>query len=386
MVQRRTLRFVLSCLVALALAPGGVAPARASDMQGTLSVIGMERATGAIGVAVVSHAPACGAEVPWVQAGMGAVATQGDVNTDWGPNALALLREGMDPQALCDTLYKRDPGYLRRQIGVLDRRGRPGGFTGLELTNFSGGVIDTMVAVQGNALARSDVLFAVHDSFVVWTDLALPERLLASIRVGAGAASRPLRSAALLVGRVDPERPAAASRWIYLRVDDHPDPLVELERLYRIHAASRLVESYLHFAALGTRAGRGDFAANERTRAEALVAAALADSTLPPAALNAMAWGLAQQGTWLDRAEIAARRAQAGEPANPEYLDTIAELRARQGDLPGALGEAKKALALAPGDEYFRERVLAFGGTKEEATPPPDVHPNQKARAKQLGK
>ena len=106
-------------LAALALAPGlAPAPARASDMQGTLSIIGMERGTGAIGVAVVSHAPACGAEVPWVQAGIGAVATQGDVNADWGPAALGLLREGMEPQALCDTLYKRDPSYLRRQIGV----------------------------------------------------------------------------------------------------------------------------------------------------------------------------------------------------------------------------------------------------------------------------
>ncbi len=369
-------------LVLIALALGlASAPARASDMQGTLSIIGMERATGAIGVAVVSHAPACGAEVPWVQAGIGAVATQGDVNADWGPAALGLLREGMEPQALCDTLYKRDPSYLRRQIGVLDRRGRPGGYTGLELTNYSGGVIDTMVAVQGNGLVQGEALLAVHDSFVVWTGVPLPERLLASLRLGAGAASRPLRSAALLVGRVDPERPAAGTRWIYLRVDDHPDPLAELERLFRIHAASRLVESHLHMAALGTKAGQGGFAANERARAEALLVAALADSTLPPSALNAMAWGLAQHATWLDRAEIAARRAAAGEPANPEYLDTIAELRSRQGDLPGALAEAKRAFALAPRDEYFRNRVIAFGGTKEEATPPSAVHPNQKARA-----
>jgi uncharacterized Ntn-hydrolase superfamily protein len=373
-------------VVLFVVAALGAAPAGASDMQGTLSVIGVERSTGAMGVAVVSHAPACGAEVPWVQAGTGAVATQGDVNADWGPAALGLLRDGMEPQALCDTLYKRDPAYLRRQIGVLDRRGRPGGYTGLELTSFSGGVIDTMVAVQGNALAGGDVLLAVHDSFVVWNDVPLPERLLASLRVGAAAASRPLRSAALLVGRVDPERPAAASRWIYLRVDDHPDPLAELERLYRVHAASRLVESHLHFAELGTRAGRADFAGSERGRAEALVAAALADSLLPPTALNAMAWGMAQHGAWLDRAELAARRAQAGEPTNPEYLDTLAELRARQGDRPGALVEAKRAFALAPRDDYFRERVLAFGGTAADATPPDNVHPNQKARAAKLKK
>ena len=139
------MRSLRTLVVSLVLSIVAVTPARASDMQGTLSVIGLERSSGEVGVAVVSHAPGCGADVPWVQAGMGAVVTQGDVNPSWGPLALGLLREGMDPQALCDTLYKRDPGYLRRQIGVLDRRGRPGGYTGLELTSFSGGVIDTKI-------------------------------------------------------------------------------------------------------------------------------------------------------------------------------------------------------------------------------------------------
>ncbi len=376
----RVVVVIVVAITGLTLAPA-CRPVSASDMQGTLSVIGLDRSTGAIGVAVVSHAPGCGAEVPWLQAGIGAIATQGDVNPSWGPLGLALLRDGMDPQALCDTLYKRDPSYLRRQIGVLDRRGRPGGYTGLELSGFSGGVIDTMVAVQGSALARGDVLLAVHDSFVVWTDLPLPERLLASLRMGALAASRPLRSAALLVGRVDPERPADATRWIYLRVDDHPDPLAELDRLFRAHAASRLVESHLHSAKVAATSGRASAATAERAEAESRVSAALADTALQASALNAMAWGMAQHGAWLDRAEVAARRAAAGEPANPEYRDTIAELRARQGDRTGALLEAKRAFALAPLDDYFRERVLVFGGTAEDATPPDAVHPNQKARA-----
>ena len=88
-------------------AVGLVAPplAGAADMQGTLSIVALDRATGQVGVVVISDAPGCGADVPWVEAGLGAIATQGEVNRTWGPRGLELLRRGIPPQAVCDTLY-----------------------------------------------------------------------------------------------------------------------------------------------------------------------------------------------------------------------------------------------------------------------------------------
>ncbi len=337
-------------------------PAAAADMQGALSIVAMDRASGEIGIVVVSDAPACGAEVPWLEAGVGGLATQGDVAPGWGPRGLELLRRGVPPQAVCDTLYRNDPGYLRRQVGVMDRNGRTGGYTGLELIGFSGGVIDSLLAVQGNSLSYTTALMGLHDTVLTMAALPLPERLLAAIAWGASQARGPLRSAALLVGRVDPERPESAVRWISLRVDDHRSPVAELTRLFRIHAAARLVESHLHFAGRARQAGATPLEQAERARAGQLLAAALADTTLPPQALNAMAWGLAQHGAHLASAAKAIERALAREPKNRSFLDTAAEVALKRGDRAGALAYARRAAAAAPRDEHLRERVKVLGG------------------------
>jgi uncharacterized Ntn-hydrolase superfamily protein len=349
---------VLATLAALAALVGPVVgPAAAADMQGALSILGLDRASGAIGIAVVSDAPSCGAEVPWVEAGVGAIATQGEVQPGWGPRGLQLLRDGISPPAVCDSLYRSDPGYLRRQVGVLAQDGTTGGFTGLELIGFAAGVIDTLVAVQGNSLSYTTALLATHDTFAVHTELPLPERLLHSLAFGATQARGPLRSAALLVGRADPERPESATRWISLRVDDSPTPVADLQRLYRDHAAARLVESHLHFADLAARAKRPAAERAERARAEQLLAAALADTSLGGHALNALAWGLARRGAHLDGAAAAVERAIARQPRNRSFLDTAAEVAQKRGDRTAAAGYAKRAAALAPRDEHLNERA-----------------------------
>lgn len=353
----------LAIAVVLVLAVAAPRPGLAADMQGSLSVLGLDRASGAIGVAVVSDAPSCGAAIPWVEAGVGAIATQGEMNPSWGPRGLALLRAGVPPQAVCDTLYRSDPGYLRRQVGVLAGDGTTGGFSGLELIGFSGGVIDTLVAVQGNSLSYTTALMATHDTFTVHSDLALPERLLQALAFGATQARGPLRSAALLVGRVDPERPESATRWISLRVDDSATPMADLERLYRDFAAARLVESHLHFADLASRARQPAVERAERARAEALLATALADTSVSGYALNALAWNLAQRGAHLEQAAAAAGRALTREPRNRAFLDTASAIAERRGDRSAALDFAKRASAVAPRDEYLRERVKSLEGT-----------------------
>jgi len=362
-IAARRFAFAVVLVFAVVFAVAIARPVFAADMQGSLSVLGLDRASGAIGVAVVSDAPSCGAGIPWVEAGVGAIATQGEVNPSWGPRGLALLRSGVPPQAVCDTLYRNDPGYLRRQVGVLASDGTTGGFSGLELIGFSGGVIDTLVAVQGHSLSYTTALMATHDTFTVHTELALPERLLHSLAFGATQARGPLRSAALLVGRIDPERPESATRWISLRVDDSATPVADLQRLYRDFAAARLVESHLHFADLASRAREPAVERVERARAEALLAAALADTSVGGHALNALASNLALRGVHLEQAAAAAGRALTREPRNRAFLDTASAIAEKRGDRAAALDFAKRASTVAPRDEYLRERVKSLSAT-----------------------
>ena len=342
------------------LSVGLVAPplAGAADMQGTLSIVALDRATGQVGVVVISDAPGCGADVPWVEAGLGAIATQGEVNRTWGPRGLELLRRGIPPQAVCDTLYRNDPLYLTRQVGVLASNGVTGGYTGLELIGFSGGVIDSFLAIQGNSLSYTTALLALHDTVLARADMPFPERLLHSIAWGATQARGPLRSAALVVGRVDPEHPENATGWISLRVDDHRAPVSELLRRFRDHAAARLVESHLGFADQAKRAGNAGLEQADRARAEALARAALADTTVSAQALNTMAWGLTRHGVLATEARTAIERALAKEPKNRSFLDTAAELALKRGDRTAALDYLKRATAVAPRDEYLRDKAL----------------------------
>jgi uncharacterized Ntn-hydrolase superfamily protein len=330
----------------------------AADMQGSLSIVALDRASGQIGVVVISDAPSCGADVPWVEAGLGAIATQGDVNRSWGPRGLELLRQGIPPQAVCDSLYRNDPHYLTRQVGVLAWNGVTGGYTGLELIGFSGGVIDSFLAVQGNSLSYTNALMAVHDTMVARAGMPLPERLLQSITFGASQARGPLLSAALIVGRVDPEHPESATGWISLRVDDHRAPVHELLRRYRDHVAARLVESHLSFAGQAKRAGNAALEKTERARAESLVHAALADTLVSAHALNAMAWGLARHGALAAEARTAIDRALTREPTNRSFLDTAAELALKRGDRAAALDYLKRATAVATRDEYLRDKAV----------------------------
>src|SRR5512132_2838433 len=95
--------------------------ARAADMNGSLSIVAHDPRTGEFAVAALSHAPACGNLVPWVEAGVGAIALGGEVNGSWGPRGLQMLRDGVPVQRMSDSLMSSDSGLQRRQIGAIDR-------------------------------------------------------------------------------------------------------------------------------------------------------------------------------------------------------------------------------------------------------------------------
>jgi uncharacterized Ntn-hydrolase superfamily protein len=338
------------------------ASARAADMSGALSVVARDPLTDELGVAVLSHAAACGNVVPWVQAGVGAIATQGETNVSWGPRGLQMLREGKTVQSMVDTLMHSDDGFQRRQLGALDKKGWPAGYSGVELVNWSGGILDSNLAVQGNTMPDNHVIEMVVDTMRATRGQPLADRLLTALALASAnkADWRGARSAALLIGRANPARPEDASRWVYLRVDDDADPVGRLMQLYRDWRAGRLVASYLDYAKW-YRESRSPVRADvEQARAQAAVAAALADSNLGAPALNAMAWQLARRGAMLEQAWVAIERARRAEPKSTEFTDTAAEVRFRQGRMTDAIALLEEAHKAVPADEYIAARLKDF--------------------------
>ena len=345
---------------------------RAADMSGAFSVILYDPATGEIGIGVLSHAPACGGYVPWVEAGVGAIATQGETNASWGPRGLDMLRAGVPVEKMVDSLMKSDPGFQRRQLGALDRTGWPGGYTGIELVNWSGGILDSNFAMQANTMNTHLVMDVLADTVRAIKDRPLADRLLVALTLGERIKAdwRGARSAAILVGRVNPERPEDKGRYISLRADDNPHPAAALAAQYRALRAARLVAAHLDYAGWYRSSGDAARAALEESRARDDVQSALADSMLSAPAYNAMAWQLAQRGVMLEQAWEATQRAQAAEPRSTEFTDTAAEVRYRQGRVAEALALAKDALSRVPPDEYLQSRVKFFEAEAAKPAPP----------------
>lgn len=203
----------------------------------TFSIVGCDAAAGEIGVAVQSKFIAVGAVVPWARAGVGAVATQSLANTTYGPEGLRYLAEGYSPQETIERLTAADPRAADRQVGIVDARGRSATFTGGTCTAWAGGRSGAGYAAQGNILVSGATVDALASTFENTPGL-LAERLLAALAAGqaAGGDSRGMQSAALLVVREGGGYGGHNDRYIDLRVDDHPSPIEELQRIYALYS------------------------------------------------------------------------------------------------------------------------------------------------------
>jgi uncharacterized Ntn-hydrolase superfamily protein len=189
------------------------------------------------GVAVASKFLAVGSAVPWVRAGAGAVATQALANLAYGPRGLDRLARGDDASAVVSALTGADEGRDDRQLGVVDSSGRAATFTGSSCFEWAGGIAGDGFCCQGNILTGPDVVDAMADAFRA-SDGELAERLLAALRAGddAGGDRRGRQSAALYVAREGGGYGGGVDRAVDLRVDDHPAPVDELLRIWRIHS------------------------------------------------------------------------------------------------------------------------------------------------------
>ncbi len=202
----------------------------------TFSIVACDLKSQAWGVAVASKFPAVGAVVPWAKARVGAIATQAQANTSFGPRGLELLARGLAPATVLERLLARDPDRAHRQVGIVDSRGRSASYTGSSCTDWAGGRTGPSYAIQGNILAGATVIGEMERAFVE-TKGDLPHRLLASLEAGsrAGGDRRGRQSAALYVTKAKGGYGGHNDRWVDYRVDDHLNPIGKLTDLLELH-------------------------------------------------------------------------------------------------------------------------------------------------------
>lgn len=199
----------------------------------TFSIVAADPAAGEVGVAVASRFFAVGSVVPYARAGVGAVATQASANTTYGPGALELLAHGAEPAEALAMLTRADADRGQRQAGVVAASGSSATFTGPGCNAWAGGRSGPGYAVQGNILTGEAVVVEMERAFLASAGQPLAARLYAALAAGdaAGGDSRGRQSAALMVARAGGGYGGFDDRAIDVRVDDHPDPIVELGRL-----------------------------------------------------------------------------------------------------------------------------------------------------------
>jgi uncharacterized Ntn-hydrolase superfamily protein len=196
----------------------------------TFSITARCPRTGMVGVAVATKLPAVGALCPYVRAGAGAIASQSLVNPFLGLRGLELLQHGIPAQEALERLLAADDGRDLRQLAVVDRDGGTAIFTGGRCEGWHGHRMGSGYVVAGNFLTGEDVVASMAAAFEAAIEETLPERLVRALEAGqaAGGDKRGKQSAALRVAWRE-EYP-----HVDLRVDDAPDPVTELRRLYGV--------------------------------------------------------------------------------------------------------------------------------------------------------
>jgi uncharacterized Ntn-hydrolase superfamily protein len=339
----------------------------AESSTGTFSIVAFDSITGELGVAVQSRAFSVGSAVGWAEAGVGAIATQASTNESFGPRGLELLRAGVESRDVLELLLESDPGKEDRQLAVIDACGYGVNFTGSRCLDWAGGRTGTGYACQGNILASDAVVDAMAEAFET-TQGELAERLLQSLVAAqaAGGDKRGMQSASLLVVRPSEDYPEYRYRYVDLRVEDHPDPINELIRIYRIHQSTDMLEAHVRYAELYDLSGQPELAERERTIVGRQLQRVLAEQTHDANLLNSLAWFCATGDIFLQDALIAAEHAVELEPEAAYILDTLAEVQFRLGMIDAAVATGEKALALDPKSEYYREQLERFRAARTE--------------------
>jgi uncharacterized Ntn-hydrolase superfamily protein len=202
----------------------------------TFSLVACDLARGEWGVAVASKFLAIGALSAWAEPEVGAVATQSWIKASYGAEGLRLLADGASAPEALERLLERDDGRAQRQVGIIDRDGRTATHTGDGCLEWAGDRCGPAFATQGNMLVSADTLTALAESFRATHSESLAARLIAALAAAqaAGGDRRGQQAAVVRVVRRGAGY-GGADILVDLRVDDHGDPIAELERLYGLH-------------------------------------------------------------------------------------------------------------------------------------------------------
>lgn len=221
----------------------------------TYSIVARDAGTGELGVAVQSHYFSVGPVVPWVRAGIGAVATQASVNVSYGPLGLEQMASGRTAREALAGLVAADAKSAHRQVAMADASGGMAVHTGDRCIAYAGHRTGKGVSVQANMMERDtvpDAMLAAYNS----SSGDLAERLLAALDAAEaeGGDIRGRQSSAMVIASAERCDRPWEGRLLDLRVEDHPEPLVELRRLVTLRRAYDLADEAEAAAGEGNQA------------------------------------------------------------------------------------------------------------------------------------
>jgi len=210
----------------------------AEPVVATYSIVACDLEEGQWGVAVQSKFLAVGSVVPWAEPQVGAIATQAYANPSYGPNGLALLREGLSANEVVERLTSEDAGRDQRQLGVVDASGESASWTGRRCNDWAGHRNGAGYAAQGNILVGEETVTALATTFEANAQLPLAQRLIDCLAAAqaAGGDRRGQQSASLLVVQKEGGYAGLSDTLVDLRVDDHERPIQELRRIAGLHS------------------------------------------------------------------------------------------------------------------------------------------------------
>lgn len=312
------MRYLLTTVLLAASAFAQQGPESPLPTVATFSIVAWDPATREWGVTVASRYFSVGAVVPWAEAGVGAIATQANVNVGYGPRGLELLRQGLSAKQVLDKLLAEDifEGKDGRQLAIIDSKGIIAAYTGPKANTWAGDRQGKTWSAQGNILTGANVVEAMGKAFE-GTEGPLAERLYAALAAGdaAGGDSRGRQSASMLVVQKGGGRNINNDRSIYINVDDNPAPFPELRRLLNMNLGM------LYQGRMFTYSNAGQ-------RKEAYAAAQMMARYMPETPQSHMSIGLAAYLAGdKSAAAVELRKAKAAMPDFEQRLDTLLKAR-----------------------------------------------------------